>query len=106
MQIGFFAVGIGPSADPELLALAARAIEQCGFHSLWTGEHVVLVSQYASKYPYTQDGRMPLPNTKVDFLDPFATLTFAAAHHPPGHRHLSGTRAQAGCVGKTGGKPR
>jgi len=40
MQIGFFAVGIGPSADPELLALAARAIEQCGFHSLWTGEHV------------------------------------------------------------------
>ncbi len=23
---------------------------------------------------------MPLPTTKVDFLDPFATLTFAAAH--------------------------
>ena len=72
MQIGFFAVGIGPSANPELLALTARAVEQCGFHSLWTGEHVVLVSQYASKYPYTQDGRMPLPTTKVDFLDPFA----------------------------------
>jgi probable F420-dependent oxidoreductase len=80
MQIGFFAVGIGPSADPELLALTARAVEHCGFHSLWTGEHVVLVSQYASKYPYSQDGRMPLPTTKVDFLDPFATLTFAAAH--------------------------
>jgi len=80
MQIGFFAIGIGPSADPELLALAARAVEQCAFHSLWTGEHVVLVSQYASKYPYAQDGRMPLPTTKVDFLDPFATLTFAAAH--------------------------
>jgi probable F420-dependent oxidoreductase len=80
MEIGFFAVGIGPSADPNLLALTARAIEQCGFHSLWTGEHVVLVSQYASKYPYSQDGRMPLPTTKVDFLDPFATLTFAAAH--------------------------
>src|ERR1700730_13478007 len=80
MQIGFFAIGIGPSADPELLALAARAVEQCEFHSLWTGEHVVLVSQYASKYPYAQDGRMPLPTTKVDFLDPFATLTFAAAH--------------------------
>ena len=80
MQIGFFAIGIGPSADPELLAQAARAVEQCGFHSLWTGEHVVLLSQYASKYPYAQDGRMPLPTTKVDFLDPFATLTFAAAH--------------------------
>ncbi len=34
MQIGFFAIGIGPSADPELLALAARAVEQCAFHSL------------------------------------------------------------------------
>ena len=73
MQIGFFAVDIGPSANPELLA--ARAIEQCWFHSLWTGEHVVLVSQSASKYPYAQDGRMPLPTTKIDFLDPFATLT-------------------------------
>jgi len=51
MQIGFFAVGIGPSANPELLTLTARTVEQCGFHSLWTGEHVVLVSQYASKYP-------------------------------------------------------
>src|SRR5229473_3083446 len=80
MQIGFFAIGIGPSANPELLALTARAVEQCGFYSLWTGEHVVLVSQYASKYPYAQDGRMPLPTTKIDFLDPFATLTFAAAH--------------------------
>ena len=80
MQIGFFAVGIGPSANPELLARTARAVEQCEFYSLWTGEHVVLVSQYASKYPYAQDGRMPLPTTKVDFLDPFATLTFAAAH--------------------------
>ena len=63
MQNGFFAVGIGPSADPELLALAARATGQCEFHSLWTDEHVVLVSQHASKYPYTQDGRMPLPTT-------------------------------------------
>ena len=80
MQIGFFAIGIGPSADPELLARAARAVEQCGFYSLWTGEHVVLVSQYGSKYPYAQDGKMPLPSYKVDFLDPFATLTFAAAH--------------------------
>jgi probable F420-dependent oxidoreductase len=80
MQIGFFAVGIGPSADPELLAQAARAVDQCGFHSLWTGEHVVLVSQYASKYPYSGDGKMPLPSYKVDFLDPFATLTFAAAN--------------------------
>src|SRR5713101_891594 len=80
MQIGFFAVGIGPSADPEIIALTARTVEQAGFHSLWAPEHVVLLSQYTSKYPYAQDGKLPIPNTQIDFLDPFAALTFAAAH--------------------------
>jgi probable F420-dependent oxidoreductase len=80
MQIGFFAVGIGPSADPEIIALTARTAEQGGFHSLWAPEHVVLLDQYASKYPYSKDGKLPMPNTKIDILDPFTALTFAAAH--------------------------
>src|SRR5947209_3337330 len=79
MQIGFFAVGIGPSADPEIIALSARSAEQAGFHSLWAPEHVVLIDQYASRYPYSQDGKLPM-STKVDILDPFVALTFAAAH--------------------------
>jgi len=80
MQIGYFAVGIGPSVDPEVIALTARTAEQAGFHSLWAPEHVVLLSQYTSKYPYSSDGKLQIPNTKIDFLDPFAALTFAAAH--------------------------
>jgi probable F420-dependent oxidoreductase len=79
MKIGFFAIGIGPSADPEIIALTARAAEQSGFHSLWAPEHVVLIDQYASQYPYSKDGKLPM-HTKVDILDPFAALTFAAAH--------------------------
>ncbi len=79
MKIGFFAVGIGPSADPEIIALTARTAEHCGFHSLWAPEHVVLIDQYSSQYPYSKDGKLPM-TTKVDILDPFATLTFAAAH--------------------------
>lgn len=79
MKIGFFAIGIGPSADPEILALTARTAEQSGFHSLWAPEHVVLIDQYASQYPYSKDGKLPM-HTKVDILDPFAALTFAAAH--------------------------
>lgn len=79
MKIGFFAVGIGPSADPEIVALTARTAEQCGFHSLWAPEHVVLIDQYASRYPYSGDGKLPM-STTVDILDPFAALTFAAAH--------------------------
>jgi len=80
MKIGLFAVGIGPSADPEIIALSARTAEQGGFHSLWAPEHVVLLDQYASKYPYSKDGKLPMPNTKIDILDPFTALTFAAAH--------------------------
>jgi len=79
MKIGLFAVGIGPSADPEMIALSARTAEQCEFHSLWAPEHVVLIEQYASQYPYSKDGKLPMPTT-VDILDPFAALTFAAAH--------------------------
>jgi probable F420-dependent oxidoreductase len=79
MQIGLFAVGIGPGSDPEIIALTTRTAEQCGFHSLWAPEHVVLIDQYSSQYPYSKDGKLPM-TTKVDILDPFTALTFAAAH--------------------------
>src|SRR5262245_35185039 len=79
MKIGYFAVGIGLTADPEILATTAQTAENCGFHSLWAPEHVVLIDQYVSKYPYSTDGRLPMPTTKVDILDPYVALTYAAA---------------------------
>lgn len=79
MKIGYFAIGIGPAADPELIALTAQTAEQCGFYSLWAPEHVVLLDHYESKYPYSKDGRLPGMNTTVDILDPYIALTFAAA---------------------------
>src|SRR5687767_1604016 len=79
MKIGFFAVGIGPTAEPELVTVTARTAEESGFHSRWAPEHVVLFEQYESKYPYSQDGRMPVSST-TKFLDPFLALTYAAAH--------------------------
>ncbi len=79
MQTGYFAVGIGVTADPELIALAATTAETCGYHSIWAPEHIVLLDQYASTYPYSRDGRLPLPTTEIDILDPFLALTYAAA---------------------------
>jgi probable F420-dependent oxidoreductase len=79
MKVGFFAVGIGPAADPEILAATAQTAEACGFNSLWAPEHVVLIDQYVSKYPYSSDGRLPMPTTKIDILDPYVALTYAAA---------------------------
>lgn len=79
MQTGFAAVGIGLMAESEAISLAAQLAEQAGFHSIWAPEHIVLLDQYASKYPYSPDGKLPTPNMQVDILDPFATLTFIAA---------------------------
>ena len=79
MQTGFIAVGIGLMADPEVMSLAAETAEQAGFHSIWAPEHIVLLDQYASRYPYSPDGKFPSPTMQVEILDPFAALTFIAA---------------------------
>ena len=79
MKIGFFAIGAGLSAEPDIIKLIATTAEACGYHSLWAPEHIVLLDQYSSSYPYAQNGRMPFETLKVDILDPFLALTFAAA---------------------------
>jgi probable F420-dependent oxidoreductase len=77
MKIGFFAVGIGATVEPEVLRAVAIAAERLGFATLWAPEHVVLVEQYASQYPYS-DGKFPGP-PDIPIADPFATLAYAAA---------------------------
>ncbi len=42
MKLGYFGIGSGPCADPDTAIAVARAAEESGFESLWTGEHVVL----------------------------------------------------------------
>jgi len=79
MKIGFFGIGFGVSADPAVIKLIARTTEACGYHSLWAPEHIVLLEQYASTYPYAPNGRMPFPSMEIDFLNPFLALTYAAA---------------------------
>lgn len=79
MQIGFLAVGIGVTADPDIIATVAHTAEQAGFHSLWAPEHVVLIKDHQSKYPYAASGQLPF-DTRLPILDPWATLAYAAAH--------------------------
>jgi alkanesulfonate monooxygenase SsuD/methylene tetrahydromethanopterin reductase-like flavin-dependent oxidoreductase (luciferase family) len=57
---------------------AAEAAERCGVSTLWAAEHVVLFDRQDSRYPYAESGEFPLPGG-ADWLDPFITLTFAAA---------------------------
>jgi len=58
-------------------ALVQMAAERLGFATLWAPEHVVLVEEYASQYPYSS-GRFPGP-PDIPIADPFTTLAYAAA---------------------------
>ncbi len=78
MKTGLFAIGIGTAVHPGIIRATAENAERVGFSTLWVGEHVVLFDRHDSKYPYSAEGNFPLP-ADADWLDPFITLTFAAA---------------------------
>ena len=78
MKVGLFALGIGAGARPATILKTAEEAERRGVSTLWVGEHVVLFDRQDSKYPYAASGEFPLPGD-ADWLDPFITLTFAAA---------------------------
>jgi alkanesulfonate monooxygenase SsuD/methylene tetrahydromethanopterin reductase-like flavin-dependent oxidoreductase (luciferase family) len=59
MRVGLHALGIGTGARPEVIRAVASAAEAAGFATLWAGEHVVLVDQPASRYPYRPTGASP-----------------------------------------------
>jgi probable F420-dependent oxidoreductase len=78
MRVGLFLPSLSPLATPEFLIAYAEAAEQSGFASIWLGEHVVFLDDYASSYPYSADGRLGLPSD-VGLLELFGTLTYLAA---------------------------
>jgi probable F420-dependent oxidoreductase len=78
MEIGLHALGVDSGAERTVIDAVAGAAERAGFSTLWAGEHIVMVDEPASSYPYSRDGRMAVPAT-ADWLDPFITLSFAAS---------------------------
>jgi probable F420-dependent oxidoreductase len=78
MQLGLHAMGIGAGADRAVIDAVASAADECGFATLWAGEHVIMVDRSASRYPYSDDGVIGVP-AQADWLDPMIALGFAAA---------------------------
>jgi probable F420-dependent oxidoreductase len=78
MRVGLHALGIGTGADPEVISTTAIEAERHGFATLWSGEHVVMVDDGDSRYPYADDGKIAVP-AAADWLDPMITLSYAAA---------------------------
>lgn len=78
MHFGLHALGIGAGADRKVIDAVAVAAERHGFATLWAGEHVVMLDEQQSRYPYAADGRIAVP-ADADWLDPMIALAFAAA---------------------------
>jgi probable F420-dependent oxidoreductase len=78
VHIGLFVPFVSSYSTPAFLTEAAQTAERLGFHSLWAPEHVVLFDEYASRYPYTQDGRLRIGDEPA-VLEPFTLLSFLAA---------------------------
>ena len=68
----------GVTADPDWMVAFARRAELVGFESIYVVEHVVVPAGYAQRYPYSETGRMPLPDA-CPIPDPLELLAFIAA---------------------------
>jgi probable F420-dependent oxidoreductase len=79
MKIGFFAIGIGNLARPELIMAVATNAERLNFATVWAPEHVLFLERFTSRYPYSRGQNLPVP-TDIPLLNPFVALTYAAAH--------------------------
>jgi len=76
MKIGAH-MAFGHFTTREYIVEAARYLDESGINSLWAPEHVLFFPEYASRYPYARDGK--IPGNPKGILDPFSALTFAAA---------------------------
>lgn len=78
MKFGLVPVNVGVKSVDQIVGLAQLA-ESVGVESVWTFEHVMVPEDYASKYPYSADGKMGAkPDT--NFVDPLIALATVAAH--------------------------
>jgi probable F420-dependent oxidoreductase len=78
MKVGLFAPLSNPFATPEYMTAFGQAAEERGFHSIWVAEHVVLLDDYASEYPYAANGKIPAGG-ESGIYEPFTALAFLAA---------------------------
>jgi len=67
----------GVCADPDFMVGVALHAESLGFESIVAVEHPLVIGGYASRYPYADSGRMPLPND-TPIPDPLDLLAFVA----------------------------
>jgi len=78
MKFALVPVNVGMKSIDQIIGIAQLA-ESVGMESVWTFEHVIVPENYASKYPYSADGKMPA-SPETNFVDPLIALTAIASH--------------------------
>ena len=73
MQFGLHLPHIGPLATRRGVLETARLADAAGIDSLWTSDHVIVPRDYASAYPYSPSGKMPIAED-APFLEAVSTL--------------------------------
>jgi probable F420-dependent oxidoreductase len=76
MKIALIPVNVGVDSVEKMINLAQKA-ESAGVESVWTFEHVIVPNEYASKYPYSADGKMGT-TPETNFIDPLIALSAVA----------------------------
>jgi probable F420-dependent oxidoreductase len=66
------------ASDPAWMTAFARHADDVGFESLLAVEHVAVPVGYESRYPYSDTGKMPLPEA-CELPDPLDLLAWLAA---------------------------
>ena len=79
MKFGLRYCNIGRYIDPRLAVELVQAGEEAGFDSAWTVEHTVVPGGYASRYPYSDTGRMPGHESEFVLPDPLIWMAYVAS---------------------------
>ncbi len=78
MHVGVVPINSGAFIGPGFLTTFAPRLEELGYESVWTFEHVILPDTYDSVYPYNPTGKIALSGVD-QFVDPLIALTWVAA---------------------------
>lgn len=78
MKIGIVSINVGGPATAEKMVEVVQHAEAAGIESVWTFEHVIVPTDYDSKYPYAASGKMGIP-PEGWFIDPLISLAHVAA---------------------------
>ena len=77
MQFGCTLPNRGDLTSAENLVVMAQAAEKNGFDSVWVSDHIVIPTDIAPLYPYSESGELPF-DADSPYCEPLTTLAFLA----------------------------